>query len=112
METSEETQEEWSRWRLLREGIWWRIRHPGYLFWEIVNGTTGTEMAEGGWSTMPHCCDQGVCWMHTPNSGSWCACSCTWCRLARRLKRGKATLHMRFDHWRDVPGQWADGIRR
>jgi hypothetical protein len=59
---------------------------------EMISRLTRTEMSEGGWATFPHCCDQGWCWMHTPNAGSWCRCSCAWCGVARKLGRGVVTL--------------------
>lgn len=72
-----------------------------------ISRLTRTEMSEGGWETMPHCCSQAQCWMHTPNNGSWCACGCSWCRIARRLKRGRATTYRPF-HRAGEAGQWRE----
>jgi hypothetical protein len=62
------------------------------LYW--LSCITDTEMSEGGWKTFPHCCDQGQCWMHTPNNGSWCRCICFWCKTARKFNRGVVTLDL------------------
>lgn len=33
------------------------------------------------WRAWPHCNGQAGCWTHT--SALWCACTCSWCRIAR-----------------------------
>lgn len=48
---------------------------------------TRTEMTEGGWKTMPHCCGQARCWMHiNQERDPWCDCKCTWCKIARKIR--------------------------
>lgn len=45
-----------------------------------------TEWSER-WGSWPHCNGQAGCWMHVDEEKRHCACSCVWCRVARKIRR-------------------------